>query len=289
MEHQNSNCFEYLGRRITRMHDGSFRIDQFDYVKEIIYDFGDLSKAPTPCDDSFLRFDDSLPPLEFKDTFSSMVARLLWLARQSRPDILFAVVVLCTRVSRSNKSDYEKLTRIVRYLNNTRELHLVYTGNDKPTLTSQIDAAHGIHTSNMLRGHTGHALFLGHDNILSESKMQSINTLSSTETEVVAVSDSTQRVLHAQHLLQELGEHSEAAILYQDNISSIHLLTNGKPLSMRSRHIPMRTFWVKQYLDANVIKVQHLPAQFMTADILTKSLSYKDYSYHRAQLLNIAK
>ncbi len=50
-----------------------------------------------------------------------MVARLLYLSKRARPDILTAVRYLCTRVKWSSKNDQEKLFRVLGYLEGMKE------------------------------------------------------------------------------------------------------------------------------------------------------------------------
>ena len=53
--------------------------------------------------------------------FHTMVARLLYLSKRVRPDILTAVGYLCTRVKQPSKNDQEKLFRVIGYLEGTKE------------------------------------------------------------------------------------------------------------------------------------------------------------------------
>ena len=50
-----------------------------------------------------------------KDTFHSIVAKLLSITKHARPDIETAVPFLCTRVSRSTTEDWKKLRRVLDF------------------------------------------------------------------------------------------------------------------------------------------------------------------------------
>jgi hypothetical protein len=48
--------------------------------------------------------------------FHSTTAKLLYLAKHTRPDILTLVIFLCTRVQYTSEQDREKLERVLGYL-----------------------------------------------------------------------------------------------------------------------------------------------------------------------------
>ena len=50
---------------------------------------------------------------------------MLYLAKKSRPECLTAVAFLATGVSRCPEHDWEKLVRLLRYVNDTRERGIV--------------------------------------------------------------------------------------------------------------------------------------------------------------------
>ncbi len=57
--------------------------------------------------------------------FHSFVAKLLYLAKRVRPDILVAVSYLTKRVKSPNISDMSKLERVIKYLRNTKEMGII--------------------------------------------------------------------------------------------------------------------------------------------------------------------
>lgn len=73
--------------------------------------------------------------------------------------------------------------------------------------------------------------------------------------------------------------------LYQDNLSTIALANNGRSTSDRTRHINIRYFFIKQYLEDGTMTVEHCPATEMIADILTKPLQGYEFIKMRDLLL----
>ncbi len=58
-----------------------------------------------------------------------------------------------------------------------------------------------------------------------------------------------------------------SSTLMQDNTSTIRLAENGKSNSDRTRHIGVRYFFVKQYLEDGSMKMEHCPTKEMVADL----------------------
>ena len=90
------------------------------------------------------------------------------------------------------------------------------------------------------------------------SKKQKLVTKSSTEAELVGVSDSLPQIIWTREFLLGQGYSMKAAILYQDNMSTIALVARGHSNSSRTRHIAIRYFFVKDRVDAGEVTVKHL-------------------------------
>ena len=80
-----------------------------------------------------------------KAMFHTDVARLLYLAKRTRLDILTAVSFLCSRVREQNVDDLRKLTRVHAYLMKTRDLVLRFGSRCEVELIAFIDASFGVH------------------------------------------------------------------------------------------------------------------------------------------------
>ena len=101
---------------------------------------------------------------------------------------------------------------------------------------------------------------------------QKIVTRSSTESELVGISDALSQVLWTREYLLQAGLAIGPAIVYQDNQSDIFFATKSRSTSERSRHIKIRFFFVAHYIATNEIKIEYMPTGQMIADVLTKPL-----------------
>ena len=64
------------------------------------------------------------------EVLHTVVARLLYLSKIARPDIMTVTIYVCTRVKASTVEDVNKLERVLGYLKATKQkkLHLRLTG-----------------------------------------------------------------------------------------------------------------------------------------------------------------
>jgi hypothetical protein len=58
------------------------------------------------------------------EIFHTFVTEGLFLCKRARPNIQQAILVLCTRVKDLNHADWEKLMRVMKYLNGIRSKNL---------------------------------------------------------------------------------------------------------------------------------------------------------------------
>ena len=68
--------------------------------------------------------DEKATVCEDKEYFHTCTAKLLYLSKRVRPDILLPVSFLCTRVNSPTVEDNEKLNRVLGYLKATKSKHL---------------------------------------------------------------------------------------------------------------------------------------------------------------------
>ena len=95
------------------------------YLKGIIAEFPELIKgrAATPATEQLFTVRDEKEARPFKEeralAFHHTVAQLLFMATRTRRDIQVAVAFLTTQVKLSDKGDWGKLKRVLKYLNGT--------------------------------------------------------------------------------------------------------------------------------------------------------------------------
>ena len=214
------------------------------------------------------------------------MAKALFLGKRARPDIQPTVAVLATRVKSPNEADWNKLIRLFKYVNGTKEFHLTITIDDVKIIRWFIDASFAVHPD--FKSHTGGNMFWGRGAVISESVKQKLNTRSSTESEVVGVDDVATKVLWAKLFIEAQGYEVERNILYQDNKSSILLETNGKKSAgKRSRALNIRYFFITDQVEKGNVSIEYCPTDNMVADFMTKPLQGTKFENFRKAILGM--
>ena len=224
---------------------------------------------------------------ERSDIFHSVVAKLLFITKRARPDIETAQSFLCRRVSKSDNDDWKKLKRVLGFLKSTVHDVRVIGAGSLSEIYTWIDASYAVHDN--LRSHTGGAISMGyeaHGILHGKSSMQKMNVKSSTEAELVGVSEYIPYNIWLMMFLEEQGYGIKDNVIYQDNKSAILMEKNGRnSCTGNSRHINIRYFFVKDRIDKKEVKVEYCPTHLMLADYFSKPLTGKLFHTQREFLM----
>ena len=178
---------------------------------------------------------------------------------------------MCTRVQALTDQDWEKLERLLKYLNGTRNERLVLKADSLNVLKWYVDASFATHPD--FKSHTGAMMTFGSGAVQSLSRKQKLNTRSSTEAELVAADDASTLIFWTQQFLEAQGYAVERNILYQDNKATILLETNGKRSSTkRTRALNIRYFFIADQVEKGRLTVEYCPTGSMVADFFSKPL-----------------
>jgi hypothetical protein len=276
----------YLGQTFDFSVKGKAKITMDGYVYDLLELYDVHHYAASPALSTLFDIDPESERLagDAAAEFHSRVAKLLYLAKRVRPDILCPVIFLCGRVKECTAQDRDKLDRVLGYLNATPSLGVVLEAPKGLQVLAYVDASYGVHAD--FKSHTGAVVSLGRGPIWAKSTRQKLNTKSSTEAELIAVSDALSQVIWTRDFLIEQGHELGPATLFQDNLSTIALALRGNSNAERTRHIAIRYFFVKDRIESREIAMEHLPTGDMIADMLTKPLQGEKFRTMRRMLLN---
>ena len=276
----------YLGMVTDFSVPGEVTISTPGYMADLLRDYEVNAIATTPADENLFSLRES-PPLSTAESkrFHSFVAKLLYLSKRTRPDILTLVAFLTTRVQGPTEDDKVKLDRGMKYLNGTRDLTLTLRVEGPIRITAYVDASFATHYSDM-KSHTGVYITLGLGAIYCRSSKQKLVTKSSTEAELVGISDALPQIIWFKHFLEAQGHPPAPAHIWEDNESTICLAKTGRSCSERSRHIEIRYFWIHDYLASGKVTMTHMHTDKMIADMFTKPLQGSKFKSFRHLCLN---
>ena len=277
----------YLGAVFDFKTAGEVKLSMPHHTKMIVSDSGITGRASTPADSNLFNIQEDSPLLEAEDKewFHSFVHRIMYLANKLNFECQVVCALLSSRTQAPTAQDMRKLVRLLEYLNQNSDLCLILAIGDKIQVIQYTDASYGVHHDG--KSHTGSCISLGRGAIWARSVKQKIVTKSSTEAELVALSDESSKGLWCLYFLQNQGYSEVKSVTHmQDNTSAMTLALKGSTSAHRTRHIKVRVFWITDYIHANELKLEHLATDLMIADGLTKPLLGQHFILMRSRLLN---
>ena len=266
---------EFLGLKLRYNDDGTATVSMKEHLKDAISSsgLGIVRTAATPAKRSLFEVDEKSPLLSKSraEIFHRTAAKLLYVAMRARMDILLPTCFLCTQVSKCTDEDELKLRRLLEYINGTLEIEYTLGADDLCKLQTWVDASYAVHPD--MRSHTGGMMSFGTGGLICKSVKQKLNTKSSTEAELVGVSDYLPNTIWMRMFMEGQGYKLTENILHQDNESAIKMEKNGRASAgSKSKHVKIRYFWVKDVMKSDGMEIRHCPTLKMLADFFTKPL-----------------
>ena len=109
-------------------------------------------------------------------------------------------------------------------------------------------------------------------------------TLSSTESEYIALCSGVQGCIGLKMVLQDIGIIMDKILVMEDNQGAQHL-AQSKAVTQRLRHIEIKNHWLQDQVASGGVHVQYLPTNEMVADHFTKNLGETSSSIFEANLV----
>lgn len=212
------------------------------------------------------------------------VGSVLYAAVITRPDISFAVSRLARFSTNPGPLHQKAADRVLLYLQRTASLALQFGGNDDLYMAS--DASFADNTLDR-KSSQGFAMKLFSGLIAWRANKQDTVTTSTTEAELLALSQAAKEGLFVTRLLKELGVtlDTRRLVIEVDNKQTIRLVTEEiARLKTSLRHVDIHNHWLRQEYAAGKIDVQYTKSAEMMADGLTKALVQEQFAGFRKQL-----
>jgi phosphopantetheinyl transferase (holo-ACP synthase) len=265
----------FLGMEITRNRQkGTLKLSQSKAVTEVVNSFGQAKANPrsTPLNAGI-----SLSPLTEDETehdastYRSLVGGLLYIANCTRPDISYAVGMLCRFMSRPGKEHLCAAKSVLKYLAGSLGLGLVYkrkqfklVGYCDSDLAGELPGR---------KSTSGYAFLLGGACIAWSSRLQSVVAQSTAEAEYMAAAMAVKEALWLRALMSEFGLQVSTVTVLCDNEAAI-AIANNPIISQRAKHIDMQYHFIRDRIARKEIMLTHVASKANASDVLTKPLSF---------------
>ena len=237
------------------------------------------------------------PPLhEHKDgaertstwSYRSVIGILTYIARNTRPDIEYAVHQ-CARFQINPKKAHDNaVKRICRYLNGTRDKGVIFTPDAALTSSLQCYVDAGFagdyqpetkDDANSVRSRTGCVIMFAGCPITWFSRLQTEIALSTTEAEYIALSTAAREVIPMRELMIEIGSlfgltsiaPTLKCTLFEDNMGAEHLAKSPK-MTPRTKHIAIKYHHFREHVKAGTLIIERVDTENQLADIYTKAV-----------------
>nr|GEZ25377.1 retrovirus-related Pol polyprotein from transposon TNT 1-94 [Tanacetum cinerariifolium] len=186
------------------------------------------------------------------------------------PDIMFVTCMCARYLANPNEHHVSAVKRIFRYLKGTINLVLWYLKDSGFDLTAYSDADHaGCHLDR--KGTSGSVKFLGDKLVCWSSKKQNCVSISTAESEYVAVSSCCAQVLWMRTQLTYYGFFYDKVLIYYDSKSAIAILCNPVQHT-HIKHIDVMYHFIKDHDEKETIELYFVGTEYQLADLFTKSL-----------------
>ena len=181
------------------------------------------------------------------------------------------------------KSHFQALNRILRYLKGTTGLGITYKRTGKLDLILYTDSDYAGSRVDF-RSTTGYCTILGGNLVTWRSKKQSVVSKSSTEAEFRAMSKGIDEVMWIKYLLDNLQiPYIKPIIIRCDNKSAISIAHDPVDHD-RMKHVNIDRFYIQDHIIQGIIKIEHVTFEEQCADIFTKGYLQRHYNIYCASL-----
>jgi hypothetical protein len=216
--------------------------------------------------------------------YQKKIGSILYAAVITRPDVAFAASRLARFLTNPSPIHQAAADRVLLYLLNTRGLGLQFGGEDDFIVYS--DASFADNTIDR-KSSQAYAMKLFGGLVGWRANKQDTVTTSTTEAELLALSQATKEALYVSRLITELSVRldDQRIQIKCDNLQTIRLVTAEIALlQTKLRHVDIHNHWLRQEISSGQIVVDYTPSQDMLADGFTKALQNNAFSNFVRQL-----
>jgi hypothetical protein len=295
----------YLGVKISRTSPQTIELAQPHLIQQILDDMGmkpnTKTKDKAAPSSTILRRDlDGDPFVEAWD-YRSVIGKLNFLEKSTRPEIAYAVHQCARFASNPKQSHANAVKYLCRYLFATKDKGLILRPDASKSFEVHVDCdfagnwikEDAMNDPSTAKSRTGYIISYGGCPVIWASKLQSEVVLSSTESEFIGLSESLRMAIVMMNLLAEMQTFGIPVSkttptifckLFEDNAGAIQLAKVPK-MRPRTRHINQKYHHFREWVKSGLIDVLAIDTLEQPADLMTKPLDLALFQKHRLTVM----
>ncbi len=210
--------------------------------------------------------------------YRSLVGKLMYLARFTRPDLLHAVTVLSRYCVNPGEPHNALLKHCIRYLRGTKDIGITFRRRPQLQLQGFSDSDYAMDIDSR-KSTTGFVFQINGASVCFSSHLQRSVSLSTVEAELYACSVASATALFLRRVINEFADEgflpqpTTPVTINVDNQGTISLIARTtNAASPKSRHIETRYFFVRDKVKDGLICFKYCPTKDNISDYLTKCL-----------------
>ena len=268
-------------------------IHQPHLIKKLKQKFGkivdDVRVPKTPATPGMILFKENGKMLNEEDhkLYRSGVGMLLYLVKHTRPDIANAVRELSKCLDGPSEAAFKELKRGIKYVLNTENLALKVHPKLEDGMFSMVAFSDSDYAADpeTRRSITGFILYFCGVPISWKSKSQKSVTLSSSEAEYVALSETAKEIKFVYQVLMSMGIEVKIPIIVRvDNVGAI-FMSESIAVTQNSKHVDTRYRFVNEFVEEGFLKIIFVRTFDNDADLFTKNLNGDIHKKHTDKMV----
>ncbi len=222
--------------------------------------------------------------------YRSVLGTLSHVANFTHPEIAFAISFASQFMQNPSEAHLTMVLGILLYAYGSRDNVLLFKRQISPPDVSPVMIACDADLSNSSsrRSRTGFCAYLYGMLVAWHSRLQPSVSLSTAESEYMAIAAAARFAVWFRMLVGDFGIHRcyrDPVHVFSDNKSAICIANN--PITHKhSRHIDRRLHWLREQCLAGTLKVVFISTDVNVSDIMTKALRRDLFRRHRDSLLH---
>jgi hypothetical protein len=216
-----------------------------------------------------------------KVPYASAIGSIMYAMISTRPDVSYALSATSRYQSDLGESHWTVVKNILKYFRRTKDVFLVYGGEEELVLTGYTDASFQTDKDDS-KSQSGFVFTLNGGAVSWKSSKQDTMADSITEAEYIVASEAAKEGVWMKNFLIELGVFLNASSplhLYCDKNGAIAQAKEPRN-HQNNKHVLRKFHLIREFVRRSEIKICKIHTDLNVADPLTKSLPQPKHEVH---------